>query len=136
MVLRTIISDIYGAVADMCDELICRISGCSESAGEFVAQNNSENTSIPTKLPTTNETLRTNDNVQGILLHDHENKFASLPDHHQLIELCSDVALQRRWRRDCFTTLDDAELDKMGGSCREQTLLSDNAASRVKGWIR
>ena len=34
-----------------------------------------------------------------------------------------------------FTTLDDAELDKWGGSCREYTSLRDNAASKVKGWI-
>ena len=25
---------------------------------------------------------------------------------------------------------------KLGGSCREYTLLRDNAASKVKGWIR
>ena len=44
LVLRTIISvnqlSIYGAVADMCDELTCRISGCSESTGKLVAQKN------------------------------------------------------------------------------------------------
>ena len=31
-----------------------------------------------------------------------------------------------------FTTLDDAELDKLGGSCREFSLLRDNAATKVK----
>ena len=35
-----------------------------------------------------------------------------------------------------FTTLDDAELDKLGGSCREYFVPRDNEASRVKGWIR
>ena len=43
VVLRTIISvnqlSVCGAVADMCDELACRISGCSESTGKPVAQN-------------------------------------------------------------------------------------------------
>ena len=43
LVLRKIISvsqlSIYGAVADMCEELACRISGCSESTGNFVAAN-------------------------------------------------------------------------------------------------
>ena len=33
-----------------------------------------------------------------------------------------------------FTTLDDAELDKVWGSCRENTLPRDNAASKVKRW--
>ena len=44
--LRTIISvnqfSVYGAVGDMCDEQAWRISGCSESTGKPVAQNNSE----------------------------------------------------------------------------------------------
>ena len=42
VVLRRIISvnqfSIYRAVADMCDELACRICGCSERTGELVAQ--------------------------------------------------------------------------------------------------
>ena len=46
VVLRSIISvnqlSIYGAVADMCDELACRISDCSESTGKPVAQDNPE----------------------------------------------------------------------------------------------
>ena len=71
VVLRTIISvnqlSIYGAVADMCDELACRISGCAESTGKLVAQNNSETMVMPTELSTTNKTPRTNDKVQGNL---------------------------------------------------------------------
>ena len=35
-----------------------------------------------------------------------------------------------------FTTLDDAELDKLGGSCREYILPRDDTKSKVKGWIR
>ena len=56
VVLRTIISvnqlRIYGAVADMCDELGCRISDCSERTGELVAQQNPETTVIPTDVMT------------------------------------------------------------------------------------
>ena len=44
LVLCTIISvnqlSTYGAVADMCDELVCTISGCSERTGDLVAQDN------------------------------------------------------------------------------------------------
>ena len=108
LVLRTVIPvnqlSNYGAVADMCDELACRISGCSESTGKLVAQNNSETVVMPTEFSTTNKTPRTNDKVQGHLLHDYEHKIANLPDHLHLIKLCSNVGLTK--------TLDDAELDK------------------------
>ena len=76
LVLRTIMSvnqlSIYGAVADMCDELECRISGLSEGTGKLVAQNHSEIMVMPTGLSTTNKTPRTKDKVQGNLLHDCE----------------------------------------------------------------
>ena len=141
LVLRTIISvnqvSIFGAVADMCDELACRISGCSERTGEFVTQDNAETTVIPTELSTTNKSPQTDDNVQGNLLHDCEQQFAILPDHLQLIKVRSNVDITKTVARgQFFTTLDDAELDKLGGSCREYTSLRDNAASKVKGWIR
>ena len=55
---------IYGAVADMCDELACGISGCSERTGELVAQDTPETMLIPTELSTTNKSTRTDDNVQ------------------------------------------------------------------------
>ena len=52
-------------------------------------------------------------------MHDYEPKFANLPDHLQLIKL-----LQYRHHEDRGdTTLDDAELDKLGSSCRDHTLL-------------
>ena len=56
VVLRTIISvdqlSVYGAVADMCDELAWRISACSECTGKLVAQNNSDTMVMPTELST------------------------------------------------------------------------------------
>ena len=65
--LRTIISvnqlSVYGAVADMCDELASRISGCSESTEKLVAQNNSETMVRSTELSTTNKTSRINETV-------------------------------------------------------------------------
>ena len=141
VVLRTIISvnqlSIYGAVADMFDELACRISGCSERTGKLVAQNNPEITVIPTELTTTNKSPRTDDNVQETCCRITNKKFANLPEHLQLIKLCSNAGITKTVaRRQYFTTLDDAELDKLGGPCREDTLPRDNAASKVKGWIR
>ena len=79
VVLRTIISvnqlSIYGALADMCDEQACRISGCSESTRKPAAQNNPETMVMSTEFSTTNKTPRTNENAQGNLLHDYERKF-------------------------------------------------------------
>ena len=63
---------IHGAVTDMCDELACRISGCSERTGKHVAQNNAETMVIPTELSTTNKSPRTDDKVQGKLLQNYE----------------------------------------------------------------
>ena len=92
VVLRTIIPvnqlSIYGAVADMCDELAWRIS-----AGKLVAQNNSETMVMPAELSTTNKTPRTNDKMHGNLLHDYGRKLAHLPDHLQLIKMCSSVGI-------------------------------------------
>ena len=67
---RTIISvnqpSVHGAVGDMCGELACRISDCSESTGKLVAQDNLETTVIPAEMMVTNKPPRTDDNVQGI----------------------------------------------------------------------
>ena len=121
----------------MCDELTWRISSCSESTGQPVAQNNSETMVLPTELSITNKTLRTNETVQGNLPHDFERKFSNLPDHLQLIKLCSNVGITKTLAKGQYlTTLDDAELDKLGGSCREYTIPQDSAAYKVKGWIR
>ena len=38
--------------------------------------------------------------------------------------------------RQYFVTLDDAELAKLGGSCREYTIPRDDQLSKVRGWIR
>ena len=141
MVLRTNVSvkqlSIYGAAADMCDELACRISGCSEGTVKQVAQNNSETMVMPTEFSRTNNAPRTNEIVQGNLLHDYERTFANLPDHLRLIILCSNAGIAKTVAKgQHFTTLDDAELDKLGGSRREYTIPRDNnTVSKVKGWI-
>ena len=68
VVLRTIVSvnqlSIYGAVADICDELAWRISGFSEITGKLVAQNESETMVMPTELSTPNKTPRTNETAR------------------------------------------------------------------------
>ena len=99
VVLRTIISvnqlSVYGAVADMCRELAWRISGCSERTGKLVAQDNPETTATPTELTTTTKSLRTDDNVEGNLLQNDEQKFTNLSEHLQLIKLCSNWRMRK-----------------------------------------
>ena len=68
---------------------------------------------MPTELSTTNKTPRTNEKVQGNLLHDYERKFANLPGHLQLIKLCSNVGITKTVAEGTVLhDLDDAELDK------------------------
>ena len=117
VVLRTIVSvnqlGVYGAVPDMCDELTWRISGCLR---RLVAEDNSETVVMPTDLSTTNETLRTNETLQGNLLHDYKRKFANLPGHFQLIKLCSNAGIVKTAAAgQYFMNIDDAELEKLGG---------------------
>ena len=50
----------------------------SERSGKLVAQNNPETMVIPTELSTMDKTPRSNDNVQGNLLHNYEQKIANL----------------------------------------------------------
>ena len=66
---------------------------------------------MPTELSKTNKTPRTSETVLGNLLRD-EQKFANRRDHLQLMKLCSNVGITKTVsRRQCFTTLDDAELE-------------------------
>ena len=61
----------------------------------------------------------TNEREQGDLLRDYEQKFATLPVHLKLTKLCSDAGLANTEEKgQYFTTHDDAELDKLKGSCR------------------
>ena len=83
----------------MWDELACRISGCSERTGKLVAQDNPETTVIPTDLTTTNKSPRT---VQANLLQNYEQKFANLPEHFQLIKICSNVGTTKTVTRTVF----------------------------------
>ena len=139
MVLRTIISvnqlSVDGAVAEMCDELACGISGCSESTGYLVDQNNSEAMVMPTELSTTSKTPRTNDTVQGNLLRDYVRKLANLPNHLQLIKLCSNAGIVKTAAKGpYFTTLDDAELDQLGG-LMSRVYFTSRQRSIQSGWM-
>ena len=58
---------ICGAVADMCDELACRISGFSTCTGKRCSGQSRNHNTILTELMSTNKSPRTDANVQGNL---------------------------------------------------------------------
>ena len=93
VVPRTIISvnqlSIYGAVANMCEEVAWEISKCSEGTERPVGPNDSETMVMPPEVSTTDQISPTDARVQGDLLREYEQTFANLPEHFQLTKLCS-----------------------------------------------
>ena len=141
VVLRTVNSvnqlSIYRAAADVCEELAWEISKCSEGTGRPVAPNDSETMVMSTESSTTNQTVPTDERVQGDLLRDDEQQFVTLSVNLQLTKLCSNAGLANTVEKgQYFTTLDDTELDELEGSCREYTLLRSDQSPQVKGRIR
>ena len=75
--------------------------------------------------------------VQGNLLRECEQKFADLPEHLHLTKLCSNAGLAKTVQKVLyFTILDDTELDRLKGSCREYILSRSHQSSQERGWIR
>ena len=92
---------------------------------------------IPTGFPTANQIPQTDADVQGNLLCEYEQKFADLPEQEKLTKLCSNAAFLKNIEKgQFFITLDDDTLDKLMGSCREDTLPRSDESSQVNGWIR
>ena len=90
----------------------------------------SETVVMPPEL-STNKTSPTDEKVQINLLHCYERKFVNLPDHLQLLQLCSNVGITKTVEKGQYvTTLDGADLRNW-----EYTSLRDNSPSKVKGWI-
>ena len=115
VILRTIISvnhlNVYGAVADMCDELARDTSKISESTGKLVAQNDLETMVTPSELSTINSASSTNEKAHSNLLRECVQKITILPDHSQLTKLCSNASLAKTGKGQYFTTTDETELD-------------------------
>ena len=85
LILRTIISvnqlNIYGAVADLCNEL----------DPDYAQSEISESLVIPTEIANTNTTSQSSQSAQGNLLQDYFKKFAELPEDQKLSKLCKDA---------------------------------------------
>ena len=119
VVLRTIVSvnqlSVYGAVADMCDKLASRISGCSASMERPFAKDKPEIMVAPTDLSTTTNPLLTNGQARGNLLREYKRKFANLPDDLRLIRFCSDAGFMNTVARgQNFVIIDEAGTGKIG----------------------
>ena len=88
-------------------------------------------------MSTTNQTSQTDVREQGNLWREYEHRFADLPEHAQLTKLCSNASHAKTVEKgQYFTTLDDDQLDRLNGSCREYTFTRSDQSSQVKGWIR
>ena len=101
-----------------------------------VALESLETMVMPPDLSTTYQTSQTDARVQGILLRKYEERFADLPEHAHLTNLCFNASLAKTEKRQYFMTLDDDQLDRLKRSCPEYTLLRSDQSSQVKGWIR
>ena len=101
VMLRTVISvnwlSVYGAVAQMCEELAWEMSKSSKSTGKPVAPNNQETMEMPPEVSTKDQISPTDARVQGDLLRENEQKLANLPEHLQKKK----TVLQCWSREDC-----------------------------------
>ena len=105
--------------------------------GELGAPENLETMLMPPELSTTSQTSQTDAGVQGQLLRQYEQRYADLPEHVQLTKLCSNAGLAKTVEKgQYFMTLDDDQLDRPNGSCREYTLPRSDQSSQVTGWTR
>ena len=121
----------------MCEELAWEIPKCSKGTGKPVRLDNLETMVMPPEVSTTDQISPTDARVQGNLLREYDQKFANLPEHPQLIKLCSNAGIAKTVEKGQYlTTLDDTELYRVKGSCRVYTLPRSDQSSQVKRWIR
>ena len=133
-IFRTVFSvnqlSIYGAVADLCNELAP--DSRKQAEGEVW-----KSMVVPDRItPNANAISQTDLSAQVNLLREYEQKFAELPDDQKLSKLCSDAGfLKEIGKGQFFITLDQEVFDEMKTLCREYTLPRSEEASRVRGWI-
>ena len=102
-----------------------RLIRCRETS----ANEKLESMVIPTEFPTANPISQTDVDVQVNLLREYVQKFAELPEHQKLTELCSDGGfLKDIDKGQFFITLDEEGPDDM-----KYTLLRNQEASRARG---
>ena len=92
LLLRKLISanqiSIYGAIADLCNEILKDLEG----SGETAAPDHLEKMEIPTDLSIAENS--TNAQQRGNLVQEYERKFEQLSEDQKLSKLCSDAGLK------------------------------------------
>ena len=133
LLLRTVISanqlSVYGAVADLCDEL----SEGVEASGKLEAPDHLETMEIPTDLSIAE--TRTNALQRGNLVQEYERQFEQLSEDQKLSKLCSGAGLKLVQPGQHFFSLDTEEGQEMQHLCRECPMPRNERRTRVKRWI-
>ena len=130
---------IYGAIADLCDEVPKRIRlaghpASSLALGKLAAPKHLEKVEIPTVL--SEAEYSTDEQLWGNRRQEHEQNFEQLSEDQKLSKLCSDAGLKLVEREQYFYTLETKEGQQMQHLCREHTLPRNEKGTRVRGWIR
>ena len=89
---------------------------------------------IPTVLSKAENS--TNEQQWRNLRQEYERKFERLSEDQKLSKLCSDAGLMLVEPEQYFFSLEKEEGQQMQHLCREYTLLRNEEATRVIGWIR
>ena len=133
MLLRTVISanqlSVYGAVADLCNEL----SEEFWASGKPAAPDHLETMAIRTDPSVAGP--HTNEQQQGNLVQNYERRFEHMSDDQKLSKLCPDAGLKPVERGQYFYTLDTEGSNEMEHLCREYTMPRNEKKTRAKGWI-
>ena len=134
LLLQMVISvnqlSIYGAVAGMIEELP-------------VGQKAPVNTAAPGQLdkeeiltqPPSAE-VQANEERQGNLLQEYEQRFETLSEDHKLSKLCSEAGFRSVEIGQFFYTLPSPRAERNQSLCREKTMPRDQEGTRIKGWIQ
>ena len=134
LLLRTVISasqlSIYGAIADLCDEL----SEVFWVPVKPAAPKHLEKVEIPTVRSEAENS--TNDQQWRNLRQEYERKFEQLSEDQKLSKLCSDAGLKLVEPEQYFCTLETEERQQMQHLCWVYMLPRNEEGTRVRGWVR
>ena len=134
LLLQMVISvnhlSIYGAVADMIEELPVG----REALGKLVASGQLDKQEILTQ-PALAE-MQANEERQWNLLQEYEQRFEKLSEDQKLSRLCSEAGLRLVEVGKLFYALPSPRGKANHSLCQEKTLPRDQKRTRVKGWIQ
>ena len=132
LLLQMVISvnqvSLYGAVADMIEEL----SVGRRALGKLVASGQLDKQEILAEPAET----QANEERQGDLLQEYEERFEKLTEDRRLSKLCSEAGLRLVEIGQFFYALPSQRGEEHQSLCREYTLLRDQKETKIKGWIQ